>query len=70
MFLGNVGYDVFGSTDSLNYAANDGTCDHIWVTTLTRNAPLNQSSHDYTHNLHRLAKHARTEKMKINILKK
>jgi len=28
----------FGNTDWLNYAENDRTCDHIWLTMLLGNA--------------------------------
>ncbi len=28
-----------GNTESLNYAGNDGTCDHSWLTMLLGNAP-------------------------------
>ena len=37
MFVGTM---VSGNTDSLNYADNDGTCDHSWLTMLSGNAPL------------------------------
>ncbi len=30
---------VSGNTVSLNYAGNDGTCDHSWLTMLFGNAP-------------------------------
>ncbi len=30
---------VSGNTESLNYAGNDGTCDHSWLTILLGNAP-------------------------------
>jgi len=36
MFVGTM---VSGNTDPLNYADNDGTCDHIWLTMLSGNAP-------------------------------
>ncbi len=34
-----------GSTESLNYAGNDGTCDHSWLTMRLGNAPLVSSHH-------------------------
>ncbi len=29
----------YGNTESLNYASNDGTCDHSWLMMLLGNAP-------------------------------
>jgi len=31
---------ILGNTDSLNYAKNDGTCDHSWLILLLGNTPL------------------------------
>ncbi len=34
---------VSGNTESLNYAGNDGTCNHSWLTKLLGNVPMDEA---------------------------